>query len=298
MNDGQGEQRDQTADQAAHQTAQDRTVRDPAEWRAPDQDQRARIRYVAIGDSFTEGVGDEQPDGSVRGWADLVAQGIAEATGEPVQYANLAIRGRLLAPIIAEQLEPALALGPTLISFNGGGNDMLRPGTDLAWISAETERALIRIRDAGAEPLLLAGANPTAGLPGGARVRVKGDELVRLASGIAERLGIRFADNWSDPELAGLQYWSRDRLHLAPVGHRRVAANVLRALDLAVPADWAIEAAPIPRPSRREQLNYTREHVVPWVKRRLTGRSSGDGRTAKFAEWTWIAPTESRSDSR
>jgi hypothetical protein len=82
------------------------------------------------------------------------------------------------------------------------------------------------------------------------------------------------------------------------VGHRRVAANVLRALDLAVPADWAIEAAPIPRPSRREQLNYTREHVVPWVKRRLTGRSSGDGRTAKFAEWTWIAPTESRSDSR
>lgn len=258
-----------------------------------DGQERARIRYVAIGDSFTEGVGDERPDGSVRGWADLVAQGIADATGEAIQYANLAIRGRLLAPIIAEQLQPALALGPTLVSFNGGGNDMLRPGTDLAWIGAETEQALIRIREAGAEPLLLAGANPTAGLPGGARVRAKGDELVRIASGIAERLGIRFADNWSDAELAGLQYWSRDRLHLAPVGHHRVAANVLRALDLAPPNAWVIDASPIPKPGRREQLSYTREHVVPWVKRRLTGRSSGDGRTAKFAQWTWVAPTES-----
>ena len=86
-----------------------------------DGTERAAIRYIAIGDSFTEGVGDEQPDGSVRGWADLVAQGLANATGQPVQYANLAIRGRLLAPIIEEQLEPALALRPTLITFNGGG---------------------------------------------------------------------------------------------------------------------------------------------------------------------------------
>ncbi|MBL3699387.1 SGNH/GDSL hydrolase family protein [Leucobacter luti] len=248
------------------------------------------MRYVAIGDSFTEGVGDEQPDGSVRGWADLVAQGLADAHGAPIQYANLAIRGRLLAPIIAEQLEPALALAPTLVSFNGGGNDMLRPGTDLAWIAAETETALRRIQAAGAEPLLLAGANPTGGLPGGGRVRAKGDELTRVAGGIAARLGVRFADNWSDAELTGRQYWSHDRLHLAPVGHHRVAANVLRALDVAPPADWVLDAPPAPAPSAREQLRYTREHVVPWVQRRLTGRSSGDGRTAKYGEWTWVTP--------
>ncbi|WP_336992107.1 SGNH/GDSL hydrolase family protein [Leucobacter sp. VD1] len=255
-----------------------------------EQQQRAAIRYVAIGDSFTEGVGDEQPDGSVRGWADLVAQGLADAAGQPIQYANLAIRGRLLGPIIAEQLAPALALDPTLVTFNGGGNDMLRPGTDIAWIMGETERALQRIIDAGAEPLLLAGANPTAGLPGGARVRAKGDALVREAEVIAARLGIRFADNWSDPELAQRQYWSPDRLHLAPIGHHRVAANVLRALDRPAPIDWVLDAAPVAAPSRREQLRYTREHVVPWVRRRLTGRSSGDGRTAKYAEWTWVTP--------
>ncbi|MFA5606670.1 MAG: SGNH/GDSL hydrolase family protein [Leucobacter sp.] len=255
-----------------------------------EQTARAKIRYVAIGDSFTEGVGDELADGSVRGWADLAAQGLADATGEPVAYANLAIRGRLLAPIIAEQLAPALELGPTLVSFNGGGNDMLRPGTDLAWISAESEQALRRVQEAGAEPLLLAGANPTGGLPGGERVKRKGDELVLEARGIADRLSIRFTDNWSDAELAGLQYWSHDRLHLAAVGHHRVAANVLRTLGHEPPADWVIDAAPIPRPGRMDQLRYTRDHVLPWVKRRLTGRSSGDGRTAKQPGWQLVLP--------
>ena len=83
----------------------------------------ASVRYVAIGDSFTEGVGDELPDGRVRGWADLVAHGWADAVGEPVEYANFAIRGKLVWPIIDQQLEPALALKPTHLSFNGGGND-------------------------------------------------------------------------------------------------------------------------------------------------------------------------------
>ena len=252
--------------------------------------QQASIRYIAIGDSFTEGVGDEQPDGSVRGWADNVAQGIADATGEPVQYANLAIRGRLLGRIIAEQLETAIALGPTLVSFNGGGNDMLRPGTDIPWIVAETDKALRRLQAAGIEPLLLAGPNPTGGLPNGGRVARLGDELTREAGELAASLGIRFADNWNDRELARRQYWSRDRLHLAPVGHRRVAANVLAALGYAAPADWVVDAAPVAAPTAREQLAYTREHVLPWIGRRLTGRSSGDGRSAKYAEFVRVEP--------
>lgn len=251
---------------------------------------RAQIRYVAIGDSFTEGVGDEQADGSVRGWADMVAQGLADATGEPVQYANLAIRGRLLTPIITEQLDAALALEPTLLSFNGGGNDMLRPGTDMPWVIEQTAQALERIRATATEPLLLAGANPTVGLPRGENVKVKGDQLTRAAGALAEKLGIRFSDNWNDPELAQRQYWSTDRLHLAPVGHARVASNVLRTLGHPTPADWLIDADPIPAPSRRDELRYTRDHVLPWVKRRLTGKSSGDGRSAKYPTWVWIEP--------
>jgi lysophospholipase L1-like esterase len=235
-------------------------------------------------------VGDEQPDGSVRGWADLVAQGLADATGRPVQYANLAIRGRLLAPIIAEQLEPALALGPTLITFNGGGNDMLRPGTDMPWVLEQTEKAMRRILETDAEPLLLAGANPTAGLPRGGAFKAKGDELTAGATVMAAGLGVRVCDNWNDPTLARREYWSGDRLHLAPVGHHRVASNVLRALGYAHPADWALDAAPQSAPGARDQLRYTREHVLPWIGRRLTGRSSGDGRTAKHPQFVWVDP--------
>ena len=88
--------------------------------------------YVAVGDSFTEGVGDETPDGGVRGWADLVALGLALASPEPVSYANLAIRGRLLAPIVGDQLDAGIALAPRLLSLNGGGNDIMRPRVSIA----------------------------------------------------------------------------------------------------------------------------------------------------------------------
>ena len=97
---------------------------------------------VSIGDSFTEGVGDELPDGRVRGWADLVALGLAQASTEPFGYANLAIRGRLLEPIVTEQLDAAIALAPSLISINGGGNDMLRPQFTIA---AVAERLLAAV---------------------------------------------------------------------------------------------------------------------------------------------------------
>ena len=89
------------------------------------------IRIVSIGDSFTEGMNDFLPDGTELGWADRVAAGLAAAhPHEEVYYANLAVRGRKIDAIVTEQLDAALALEPppTHLTFNGGGNDMLRPG--------------------------------------------------------------------------------------------------------------------------------------------------------------------------
>ena len=123
--------------------------------------------YAAIGDSFTEGVGDELPDGSVRGWTDLVAAGLAAGEGETIQYANLAIRGRLLEPIVNEQLPAALALSPppTILTLNGGGNDMLRPGGDMLRLAELTERAIQRCLEAGVRMVLLSGGDPSERLP-------------------------------------------------------------------------------------------------------------------------------------
>lgn len=248
------------------------------------------MRYVAIGDSFTEGVGDELADGTVRGWADLVAAGLA-ASGEPVHYANLAIRGRLMAPIVTEQLDAALALDPppTLMTLNGGGNDMLRPRTDVGRLMALTERAVERCLSAGVRLVLLSGADPSDRLPFGRTIRRRGELLTQGVAALAARHGLTFVDMFHDLEIRRPGYWSADRLHLNEFGHRRVAGRVLAALGAEVPLESNGFAAA--RKSLLAEARYYREHVLPWVRRRLRNESSGDTRIGKYLEWTVIAPS-------
>jgi len=94
---------------------------------------KAWSRYVAIGDSFTEGLSDADPEqpGRYRGWADRLAALLAEQSDGEFGYANLAVRGRILEDVVGPQLEAALALGPDLVSVVGGGNDILRPRADV-----------------------------------------------------------------------------------------------------------------------------------------------------------------------
>ncbi|MGB4136458.1 MAG: SGNH/GDSL hydrolase family protein [Microbacterium sp.] len=249
----------------------------------------AAVRFVAIGDSFTEGVGDELPDGRVRGWADIAAQGWADAMGETVQYANLAIRGRLAWPIVEQQLEPALALRPTHLSFNGGGNDILRPRTDVEHIADAFARVLRRCDEEGVTLILLSGANPSAQLPMGKVFQKRGDLLsTAVLQRVEGRPDVLRALNWPDQELSRPRYWSDDRLHMNAAGHHRVAARVLHAVGQEPPAEWwAPSGSRQPRPSGPQ---YYREFVGPWVRRRLTGTSSGDGRTAKHPSWVELSP--------
>ena len=91
---------------------------------------RTPTRFVAIGDSTTEGIGDELPDGTPRGWADRFAAALAERNPDLLS-ANLAIRGRRTAQILAEQADAALALQPDLISAVVGVNDLVAPSLDV-----------------------------------------------------------------------------------------------------------------------------------------------------------------------
>jgi lysophospholipase L1-like esterase len=247
-------------------------------------------RYVAIGDSFTEGLGDTLPDGTERGWADLVATGLAAGRNETIEYANLAIRGRLLQAIVDDQLEAALSLSPqpTLLSLNGGGNDMMRPGSDMARLVALTEKVLRRCADAGVQVLLLAGADPSARLPLGGMMHRRGEELT---NGVARFAGdfdnVTFVDVFHDQEIRRPGYWSPDRLHLNSNGHRRVASLALAALGYPTEAH-VIDAGPEQRGGVLAEARYYREHVMPWITRRLRGHSSGDNRTGKYLTWTPI----------
>lgn len=243
--------------------------------------------YAAIGDSFSEGMGDELPDGSVRGWADFVAIGLSRAAvaagGEPIGYANLAIRGRKLAPLLAEQLEPAIALRPQLLSLNGGGNDIMRPKILIDDVAEQLVRAAMTAVDAGIHVLLLSGANPSRNMPMGSLMQRRGDELARAVRVRAPMDGVTFVDNWSDTQLTDIRYWSADKIHLNTLGHAHVAGNVLRGLGVAVPESWGIDEESVARASTRNTLGYYRHYVAPWIGRRLTGRSSGDGRSPKRA---------------
>src|SRR5918911_2665763 len=154
--------------------------------------------FVAIGDSFTEGLDDPYPDGSFRGWADLVAARLAVDGGPDFGYANLAVRGRLLDQVLAEQLPAVVAMRPGLVSFAAGGNDVLRRRVDPAGLVARVDRAVGELRAAGADVILFRFADVTAHLPG---QRIVGPRAASLNEGtrrVAERHGAHLIDLFAD----------------------------------------------------------------------------------------------------
>ncbi|MEO9321912.1 SGNH/GDSL hydrolase family protein [Nocardioides sp. C4-1] len=244
-------------------------------------------RYVALGDSFTEGVGDVDPTrpNGVRGWADRVA----EVLGRDVPdfgYANLAIRGRKIRGILAEQVEPALALEPDLVTVYAGANDILRPQVDLDDLAEAYGAAIGRFADAGARVLVW-----TAFDPGGSATYrlLRGrfalyNELVRE---IADRHGADIVDYWRMREYRDWGYWDPDRMHMGPAGHQHMATAVLDTLG--VPHDLApIDPTVVPPAGLRDNVTWVRTSAAPWVHRRLTGRSSGDGLAPRYATPTHL----------
>ena len=253
----------------------------------PNSDPHPWRRYVAIGDSFTEGIGDPSPEspGGNRGWADRVAEVLASSVDD-FAYANLAVRGKLIAQIVADQVEPALALQPDLISICAGGNDVIRPGTDPDEIAEQFEDAIIRLSSGGASVLIVTGID-TNFSPVLRRFRGKVAIYNENLRAIAEKYDCIVADQWALKEIQDPRFFADDRLHLNTLGHHEVARMALRALN--VRNDLTpMQPEPLPRitwrAARGNDLVWARTHFVPWVLRRLRHQSSGDLVTAKRPE--------------
>lgn len=241
-------------------------------------------RYVALGDSFTEGVGDPDPDlpNGVRGWSDRVAE-VLSAQSPDFGYANLAIRGRKLDGIIAEQVDAAIALEPDLITIYAGANDILRPSLDLDALIERYDEGLGRLAETGATLLVFTAFDPSDSAiyrPLRGRFATY-NELVRWS---ADRHGARLVDYWRLHEYRDWRMWDHDRMHMSSLGHQRMAAAVLDVLEvphnIAPPALPAAEA-PLPRETWVGNARWAWTFLTPWVHRRLTGRSSGDGLSAR-----------------
>lgn len=252
-------------------------------------------RYVALGDSFTEGVGDDDPTlpNGVRGWADRFAAALDRAQGGGLLYANLAIRGRKLGPIAAEQIEPALALEPDLVTIYAGANDIMRPKVDLDAILTEYDRVVGRLVGSGAHVVMFTPADP-----GGSRiyalVRARFERYRDAVRHIAARHGATLVDYWHITDYRDPRLWDTDRMHMSPAGHQRMAIAVLDALGVRHDLEPLVLAdpAPVTLPQKvRMQAQWVVEYLGPWIKRRLTGRSSGDGLDPRYRELTPLAPS-------
>lgn len=246
-------------------------------------------RYVAVGDSFTEGIGDPEPqsEGGHRGWADRVAEVLAVKTND-FAYANLAIRGRLLEQIVQEQIEPALALRPDLVTISAGGNDIIRPGTDPDVVAEKLDLTVSRLRSDGATVVLFNG--PDIGMtPVLRRIRGKVAIYNENLRTVAQRHDAVVADMWSLRELQDPRMWAPDRLHFSPIGHNTIARMVLDSLGVENDLE-PFEPEPLPlvkwRQARVDDFGWAKEYLVPWVVRRIRHQSSGDGISPKRPEPT------------
>ncbi|WP_030300187.1 SGNH/GDSL hydrolase family protein [Streptomyces katrae] len=242
-------------------------------------------RFVAVGDSFTEGMSDLLPDGSYRGWADLLAARLA-AREPGFRYANLAVRGKLIGQIAEDQVPAAAAMRADVVTLVGGLNDALRPKVDMGRVRGHLEEAVGLLAPTCKTLVLM--RSPGRNGPVMDRFRPRMEELFALIEELAARHGALVVDLYGAAVLADPRMWDVDRLHLTPEGHRRVAEAVWQTLGLPPEQDWRAALPPAVPPGwavrRSQDLSFARQHLLPWVGRRLTGRSSGDGRPAKRPE--------------
>ncbi|MFJ6744100.1 SGNH/GDSL hydrolase family protein [Streptomyces sp. NPDC091279] len=241
---------------------------------------------VALGDSFTEGMSDLLPDGSYRGWADLLAARMAART-PGFRYANLAVRGKLIQQIVDEQVDVAAAMRPDVITLVGGLNDALRPTCDMVRVRDLLTEAVEKLAPSCERLVLM--RSPGREGPFMERFRPRMEELFTCVDELSRRHDALVVDLYGAPSLGDPRIWDVDRLHLSAEGHRRVAEAVWQGLGHdPEDTEWRTPMPVTPPPGwgarRVADARFTRQYLLPWIGRRLTGRSSGDGRAPKRPE--------------
>jgi lysophospholipase L1-like esterase len=226
-------------------------------------------RYVAIGDSSTEGLDDPDERGGYRGWSRRLAQRIAEAQGS-LWYANFGVRGRTTREVLHQQLAPALALRPDLATVFSGTNDVVARRFDVDAVvhdMEEMQRALIA---GGATVLTFTLPDLTPVMPIARwiapRIRALNDGL-RGASARTGAVLLDFAaySVGSDPRM-----WSADRIHANATGHTRIAGALAHALGLPEADDsWSRPLPPLAPRTRWQwlaaEIHWTWRHLLPWI---------------------------------
>jgi len=251
-------------------------------------------RYVAIGDSSTEGIDDADGRGGYRGWANRLAEHIAGRQGA-LLYANLGVRGRRTRQILDQQLEPALAMKPDLATLFCGTNDVVSRRFEASAVVrdvASMQRALIA---AGATVLSFTLPDLTPVMPLARRLAPRVAALNGALREASARSGAVLVDFARHPVSSDARLWSADRLHASSLGHERIAAALGHALGLAgLGPEWQEPLPELPHPTKGQRVAaefaWIVRYLLPWVARHAFGRSSGDRRGPKRPHLTEVAP--------
>jgi len=246
-------------------------------------------RLVICGDSYSEGMSDEIIGGHYRGWGDRVADGLAKKSAT-FTYANLAVRGKLLPQVIEDQIPIALSYvtGPdTLISFHAGANDALRPGFDPALAKERYQSTVRKLAASGATIMLFTVLEDTGNSGRGSKLRQERfGTFNKGVREIAAEVGAIIVDANGERFFSDKRFLAFDRLHLNAEGHKRCADAVLEKLGYEFDPGWRTPLPPAqPTPWIKERaigVMWFFVFALPWIIRRLRGRSSGDGRVCKY----------------
>ncbi|MFD7711650.1 SGNH/GDSL hydrolase family protein [Streptomyces sp. NPDC059785] len=232
------------------------------------------LRFVALGDSLTEGVGDPA-DGRLRGWAALLARGLAPADA-PVEFTNLAVSGAQTRDVLERQTPAGLAAAPDLVSVVVGVNDTLRCTFDIHAVAARLDTVYAAFRARGAVLLTACLPDPGAmlGLPGAlARPLARRQRAVNtVVHALSERYGAVHLHAAEGAWLTDRALWSADRLHPGERGHRQLAVRFHALLAGTGLATGPVPAAEpeFPAPSRSAGLWWLATAGTGWVARRCT----------------------------
>ena len=246
-------------------------------------------RLIVCGDSYSEGMSDEIIGGQYRGWADRIADVMARET-EGFTYVNLAVRGKLLKQVIDDQLPVAISYATgsdTLFSFHAGANDALRPSYKPEVAIGLYEDAVRRVAASGATVMLFTVLERTGNTGRGSDVwAARFSEFNKIVRKVGAEVGAIVIDANGEAFFSDSRFLAFDRLHLNAEGHHRVAQALLEKLGYQFDPAWRIPLPPAtPTPwlkKRAISAIWFFTFALPWIWRRLRGKSSGDGRTAKY----------------
>ena len=246
-------------------------------------------RFIVCGDSYSEGMSDEIIDGQYRGWADRVADTLASDV-DGFTYANLAVRGKLLKQVIDDQLPTAISFvtGPdTLLSFHAGANDALRPNYRPEVALKLYEDAVHLAAASGATLMLFTVLERTGNTGRGSDIwAARFGEFNKMVRKVATDVGAILIDANQESFFSDSRFLAFDRLHLNAEGHNRVAHALLERLGYKFDASWRTPLPPQQPISwfekRKVSTIWFFSFALPWIWRRIRGKSSGDGRSAKY----------------